>query len=38
MAAQVSPQHVAPLTSGVVGLLLLAVISIGLLNRIANKA
>lgn len=37
MAAQVSPQHVAPLTSGVVGLLVLGLIGICALNRLANK-
>lgn len=38
MAAQVSPQHVAPLTSAVVGLLALGLIGICVLNRFANKA
>lgn len=37
MAAQVSPQHVAPLTSGIVGLLLLSILGICALNRLANK-
>jgi hypothetical protein len=34
--AQVSPQHVQPLTMGFVGLLLLAVFGIAALNKFAN--
>lgn len=34
--ANVSPQHVQPLTMGFVGLLVLALLGIGLLNKAAN--
>lgn len=37
MAAQISPQHVAPLTSGFVALLVLGVVGIGVLNKVANR-
>lgn len=35
--AQISQEHVAPLTSGFVALLVLAVISFGVLNKLANR-
>lgn len=35
--AQISTQHVAPLTSGFVGLLVLGLIGIGILNAAANR-
>jgi len=35
--AQVSPQHVQPLTMGFVGLLVFALLGLGVLNHVANK-
>lgn len=38
MAANVSANHVKPLTAGVAGLLLLSVLGICALNKLANKS
>lgn len=38
MAAQISPQHVKPLTAGFAALLLLSVFGICALNKLANKS
>lgn len=35
--ANISPQHVQPLTMGFVGLLVLTVVSLAALNHLANK-
>jgi len=35
--AQISPQHVQPLTMGFVGLLVFSLIGIGALNKWSNK-
>ena len=34
--AQISPEHVAPLASGYAAALVLALLAIGLLNKLAN--
>jgi hypothetical protein len=35
--ANISPQHVQPLTMGFVGLLVLSLLGLGALNKLANK-